>query len=75
MVAFDIAVDGVTDHIERRLQLRDLEHEHRKHDGDGEPDGGLPPRHRATIFADGEGDREQGEDAEDRLDVLHALLT
>jgi hypothetical protein len=26
-------VDGIADHVERRLQLRDLEHQHREHDG------------------------------------------
>ena len=65
-------VDRIADHGERRLQLRDLEHQHCKYEGDRKPGGGLAPRHQAAVLADDEGERQQSEYADDRLNVLHA---
>jgi hypothetical protein len=67
LVGFDAAVDGV----ERCLGLRHFQHQQRQREGDREPDNHRPPRHRAAILADDEGKSDNGEDAEQRLQILH----
>ena len=63
-------IDRLSDQREHHLDLRHLEHDDREDKGDGKPTH-RPPRHRAAVLADEPGQREDGEDAEGGLEVLH----
>jgi hypothetical protein len=54
------------------VNLRHLEEQHGGRDGDGHADAYLSQRDRAAVLADDPGDRQQGDNAESRLQLLHA---
>ena len=51
-------VDGIVDGAERLCHQRQFDQDQRREDGDAKPDGGLPQRDHAAVFAKHPGDRQ-----------------